>query len=343
MAKTLLGIDVGTDSLKLALVTGRRVKKTAIVPMPVNLVKEGRVVSVETMGELLRNTLKKTGMRNRAAALAFANETVFVRNVTLPVMTSEQLTTNLPYEFRDYISDELKNYVFDYAMITGDKAAGKIDTPADDMTEGEADKAESMDLIAAAAPIELVNETKDFIRKGGMALTVAAPSICSYINLIRGLRDVDPNKEYCILDLGYRAIRMYIFRGDAHIVTRVLEMGLSSLDDVLAEQFNVDVHLAHTYLLTNCEDCQNGERCASAYNSISVELLRAINFFRFSNQETSLNDVYLGGGGAAIVPLCREIESSLGMTVHHVSEFVEGGESIENCDSLVQAIGIASC
>ena len=63
MAKTLLGIDVGYESVKLALVSGRRVKKTAIVPMPVNLLKEGRVVSAETMGELLRTAVRQNGMK----------------------------------------------------------------------------------------------------------------------------------------------------------------------------------------------------------------------------------------------------------------------------------------
>ena len=117
MAKTVLGIDVGYDSLKLALVKGRQVKKTAVVPMPNSLIRAGRVVSVETMGDLLRTAMKQNGLRCDKAALALPNETVFIRNVTMPIMTEDQLKYNLPFEFRDYITDELKGYVFDYAMI----------------------------------------------------------------------------------------------------------------------------------------------------------------------------------------------------------------------------------
>ena len=60
MAKTILGVDIGYDSLKLALVNGKTVRKSAIVPMPKNLIREGRVVSTETMGELIRRTMKET-------------------------------------------------------------------------------------------------------------------------------------------------------------------------------------------------------------------------------------------------------------------------------------------
>ena len=57
MAKSILCVDIGSESLKLALVTGGEVKRTVAVPIPGNLVREYRVVSTETMGELIRNTL----------------------------------------------------------------------------------------------------------------------------------------------------------------------------------------------------------------------------------------------------------------------------------------------
>ena len=337
MAKTLLGIDIGYESMKLALVSGRRIKKTAIIPMPVNLVKEGRVVSTETMGELLRTSVKKQGMKNRLAALTLASESVFIRNVTMPQMTEEQLKTNLPFEFRDYISDELKNYVFDYAMISADVPASALETEGEQ--PGEATGA--MDLLAVAAPTTLIEESREYLRKAGMVPGVIAPAVCSFVNIIRAMNAAEAGREYCILDLGYRAIRMHMFRGDKHVVTRLLEVGLDSLDEVIAEQFNVDVHLAHTYLVTNYEGCQNGENCANAFTNIAVELLRAINFYRFSNPDSTLSDVYLCGGGAAIGALGTQISDHLDMNVHHVSELIEGANAVENCDQLAQAIGIA--
>ena len=329
MAKTILGIDIGYDSLKLALVTGNRVKKTAVVPMPQKLVKEGRAVSPETMGELIRTTMKEHGIRCRSAALALPNETVFVRSVTMPRMSVDQLTYNLPFEFRDYITDEMKNYLFDYAMVSA----------PEQKTEGEGG---SMELLAVAAPVSLIDESKALLRKAGLKLTKAAPALCSYISLIRRLGTGGQTpREFCILDLGYRSIRMYMFRGDKHVVTRVLEIGMSSLDDVLAEAYNVDVHLAHTYLLTNYDDCQNKDVCLNAYNNVAVELMRALNFYRFSNQESELNDVWLCGGGAVIPAMQTAIASALDMRIHQAAELVAGGRSVPACHQLIQAIGIA--
>ena len=114
MAKRrILGVDVGRESLKLALVSEGRVEKTAVASMPNNLVKEGRVVSVATLGELIRSTMKEAGIRANAAAYVLSSESVDLHNTVMPRMTEEQLMYNIPYELEDYITDELKNYVFD--------------------------------------------------------------------------------------------------------------------------------------------------------------------------------------------------------------------------------------
>jgi type IV pilus assembly protein PilM len=384
MSKRSLGIDIGYDTLKLALVSGKQVQKTAIASMPKRLMRDGRIVSPEAMGELIRNTMRENGIRCSSAAFSFSSEAVFVRNVTIPVMSADQLIYNLPYEFRDYITDELKNYIFDYAMLTSPKeekkameAMKKADKQAKDKqkkkkqnaleafteeqesgtdtvpsasasteTLGDASDtaAQTMELLAVAAPISLMEETQLILRKAGLKLVKAAPSVCSYISMIRNMDDENrpESGEYCFLDLGYQAIRMYMFKGTRHEVTRALEFGLSRIDDALADAYNVDVHLAHTYLLTNYEDCQSKDVCLNAFNGIAVELMRALNFYRFSNPDSNLSDIWLCGGGAAIAPLCQVISEGLdNLKLRYANELLPAGMSIEEGNSLIQAIGIA--
>ena len=371
MAK-ILGIDIGYDSVKLALVSGKQVKKTAIASMPKRLMRDGRLASPEAMGELLAQTMKKNGIHCSSAAVAFSNEAVFVRNVTMPVMAADQLSLNLPYEFRDYITEELKNYIFDYAMLS-DAAAAVADsgkpvknaekpkkekknaleafeeqaetqaTAVENAAESGESSSATMDLLAVAAPVSLMEETRLMLRKAGMKLTKAAPAVTAYTGLIRSM---DPTKkpengEYCFLDLGYQSIRMYMFKGERHIVTRVLESGLSVVDAAIADAYNVDEHLAHTYVVNNFEDCQSKEICVNAFNNIAVELMRALNFYRFSNPESTLSDIWLCGGGAYISSLVAAIESGLeGMKIHSAEELMPGGRLLGDSNALAQAIGI---
>ena len=336
MAKSILGVDIGYNSLKLALVKNGKVKKSAILPMPKNLMRQGRIVSPESMGEMIRKAMKQNGIHCNRAALVLPNETVFIRNVVMPVMTVDQLKYNLPFEFRDYITDELKNYIFDYAMIT--PAAELRAAPKNEKRE---QVGQSMELMAVGAPVSVIEDARAFFRKAGMKLVKAAPTVSCYQALIRArLGKGGPAEDYCVLDLGYQAIRMYMFRGDQHIVTRELELGLSSLISAIAEAAGVDEHLAHTYLLENYEDWQNNPVCLNAYESISVELMRAMNFYRFSNPDSHLEDIFLVGGGSMIRPLRKAIEDTVGMRIHSPAELVPGGMKINACHVLVQAIGV---
>lgn len=334
MAKTILGIDIGHDQLKLALVRGRRVLKTASAPMPENLLREGRIVSRESMGELIRDTMKQHGIRANHAAFVLSNETVFIKNVDIPLMTVEQLQYNLPFEFNDYITGDLRDYVFDYAVVSepGEKPADAGD-----------DSGDTMELMAVGTMRAVLEDAKETLRKAGLRLVISAPAVSACISLLRAQREALSKvaEEYCILDLGFESIRMYMFRGDRHVATRVLEIGLSSLDSVLADIFGVDVHLAHTYLMSNFENCQGREECMNAYSNIAVELMRALNFYRFSNPNSALADMWLCGGGAVIRPLADTIGDMLGIELHPASELVPGGDRIPECNSFTQAIGIA--
>ena len=344
MAKKILGIDIGYDQLKLALCQGRRVLKTAVVSMPENLLREGEVTSPEAMGELIRRTMKENKIRANLAALVLSNEAVYVKNVEMPEMTIDQLVYNLPFEFNDYITGEVREYVFDYAVIPPEDENGEeASSPMEEENSEEREEvAPTMELLAVSTRRELLENAQFFLRKAGLKLKIAAPAVCAFISLIRArseslYRTAD---EFCILDMGYASFRMYMFRKDRHVATRILDIGLSNLNDVLADIFGVDVHLAHTYLMSNYENCQYREECMSSYENIAVELMRALNFYRFSNPDSTLSDMWLCGGGAVIKPLRDTIVDMLDINLHRAEELIPEGNIVEECYSFVQAIGV---
>ncbi|MBE6996661.1 MAG: hypothetical protein E7427_00615 [Ruminococcaceae bacterium] len=341
MAKTYLGIDIGHDMLKLALVKGGAVKKTATAPMPLNLLREGRVTSPDSMGELLAQLMKESHIRASQAAVILSSDISYLRTTSMPRMNAEQLAINIPYEFSDYITGELKSYLFDYAVVPDLPGEEAQQSAAEE--EGTENGEAPLQLLVAAVQEDAMTELRQALRKAGMKLAKAAPAECAFLSLIREYeaKSAEKDAEYCILDLGYRSIRMYMFHGPRHITTRALEIGLSSLIDIIAENKGVDTHLAHTYLLNNFEDCQNADFCRAAYDNISVELMRALNFYRFSNPNSVLSDLWLCGGGAVIQPLADTIGEMLDLQMHPATELVPGGDAIESCNSFVQAIGIA--
>ena len=337
MAKSCLGIDIGKDQLKLVLMKGETIQKAVSVQMPEGLLKEGRIVSVETTGELIRKTMKENKIRCKEAAVVVSSGVCFLRNVTMPEMTADQLVYNLPYEFRDYITDELKKYVFDYSWGSVEELP-KVKKPKkqpkkkkgeekpDEKAEDSEERRGEMELLAAAAPLEAIDDLRLMARKAGLKLTFAAPEVSACENLLhyKLKEESDKDKEYGILDLGSTSSRLLIFKGDRHQVTRIIERGMEQVEELLADSLHIDIHLAHTWLLTNHEDCVNSEICQDAFSQISVELMRALNFYQFSNPDSRLEDIYICGGGASIESMRESLKENLDVTIHDASELMDG-------------------
>ena len=337
MAKSCLGIDIGKDQLKLVLMKGETIQKAVSVQMPEGLLKEGRIVSVETTGELIRKTMKENKIRCKEAAVVVSSGICFLRNVTMPEMTADQLVYNLPYEFRDYITDELKKYVFDYSWGSAEELLKakkpkkqpkkkKGEEKPDEKAEDSEERRGEMELLAAAAPLEAIDDLRLMARKAGLKLTFAAPEVSACENLLhyKLKEESDKDKEYGILDLGSTSSRLLIFKGDRHQVTRIIERGMEQVEELLADSLHIDIHLAHTWLLTNHEDCVNSEICQDAFSQISVELMRALNFYQFSNPDSRLEDIYICGGGASIESMRESLKENLDVTIHDASELMDG-------------------
>lgn len=351
---TILGIDVGHDQLKLALVDNGILLDAVVVPMPDNMLKDGEITSIEALSDLIGRTMKENGIKARNAAFVMPNEMAYVKEVRMPMMNTEQLAINLPYEFNDYITGEIKDYIFDYAVLPDDTAAEEEEEepqaedaaePAAQPAEAEAETKEeekTLRLMAVGAQRKYIEDIQKMLARTGLKLVKIAPALCTYISLIRGQKEelMKTSKEFGILDLGHEAIRMYIFDEDRHEATRVLDVGLSSLSHVIADLYGVEMHLAHTYILTNYDNCLERQECRDTYENIAIELMRAMNFYKFSNPDSTLTDMWLCGGGAFIDALNMAIGEMLDMRLHTASELVKDGDDIPGCNNYVQAIGI---
>ena len=325
MRSKILGLDIGSRTVKMALCQNGVMLNCATLDMPEGLMVDDRITDPEYMGDLIRSTMQAHGMRANKAALVISNEVCFLRELSLPRMTVSQLEKNLPYEFTSYIEGDLKDYVFDYQMV------GDVDP-----------ESETMSLMAVSLNGELVEQMQAIVHRARMKLVRIAPNESAFQGIIRrGKGAVAESGEYCFLNLGYNATRMFMFQKDRHTATRVLDNSLRTLETALMADMGVERDLASKYILENITNCHEREACLEIYRAIAVELMRALNFYRFSNPNSTLGDIWVCGGGAMIRPLAETIGSMLGVTLHSADELVPGGEQVKECNNYAQAIGIA--
>lgn len=333
MSTTYLGMDIGSSSVKMAVVQDRRIQRILVSELPENLVREGRITSPEALAEELREIIRKEHIHAKNVSLSIPAEDTFVRRITVPQMTPDQLKLNLPYEFHDFIQKDKDLYFYDYAVVG--------------THSGEDGKTETMDLLAAAASREIISNARMMLRKAGLKLVCAEPECLTYRNLIHAFEKENPANhpaEYCIADMGHEAIRVHMFRGGVYDTTREIEYGGASIDALIADTESVDPHVAANYKLSNYDGAQEIPACRDLYNKIAVEILRAVNFYGFNTPDANLQDIYFCGGFAKVTALMDAIRGTLELKQHSIEELLPRPERADDAQLLLfcpAAVGAA--
>jgi len=336
MPKKMLGIEIGNCRMKIAVCSDYELERMIIAEVPDNLVRDGVIVSWEAMSDFVRETVRSNNITYKTVALVLPGNLCFVKRVTMPLMTIEQLKFNLPYEFRDYISDEKDKYNYDYAVIKIDEKNGE---EAGTETDGESE----MELMAAAVLKEDISNYRTMFRRAGLKLVSAAPEYAAFRNIIKDYDEVHnvPDDDFAILDIGHLTCRLNFFTKGEYEATRIIETGGEALTRYIAETLDVEEHIAQIYKETNKDDILESEGCREIYNQIAVEVMRVLNFYNYEHPNNNLEHLVCCGGGALIEPLLDEIGSMIDLEIETIDNLVT--DNIGDMSPVIngpQALGI---
>lgn len=306
MGKAITGVDIGSKAVKLAVCEAGAVKDIIIEDVPEGLMADGRLVSHDAMADFLKDVAKRAGGVPKSVAFVMPAADCLVRRIDVPVMTEKELELNLPYEFRDYISQGKERYTYDYAVLSTRENA-----------EGEP---ESMDLLTVAAMKQTISDYVEMFRRAGMRMGIAMPAQAAYQNLVGGNPSALAN--CCIVDFSHAATKLHFFARGTYDVTRIIEIGGIDVDRAIAAARGVDVHVAHGYRMANYEDAQTDEAARSVYESVAVEMGRALNFYGFSSPETTIEAAYCCGGGLLLEPLMETVAAHTDIELRSIAEIM---------------------
>ena len=133
---------------------------------------------------------------------------------------------------------------------------------------------------------------------------------------------------------------MYIFKGAIQSVLRNIHTGNRSVDQVIAEHEAVDEFVARTYKNRNYNQVLDKEYCQEVFGKLAVEIMKVINFYRFNNRETQLEDIYFFGGGSNLPQLCESIAETNDLHMKSIFELLPEHVDREMNPNGVLALGV---
>lgn len=282
--KSVLGIDIGTYSLKIASMTGSgcpRVLAYAEVEVPKNVIspqgiqeKDKIVISLKTALENMQP--KKAPVK--FACTALPESSVFTKVITLPKMKNNELKSVIQGEVGSILPKPAEEMEIDYQLLGGTSTQS--------------------DVLVIAADRILVNDLIEIVEKVGLEIIRLETKPASLGRLVIG----HDNNPTVLIDIGAVTSSISIYDWGQIRITATVPVG--------GDRWNQAVNSQEKNAKTNNKN--SAEDFISILQTIIQETENAIHYYQNrSISARAVNKIFLAGGGAQLAGIEKVFQEKL--------------------------------
>ena len=286
--KSLVGLDIGTDEVKVVELT-----ETA-EGLELTGFGWGRIPTPEETLDTIKAVLRESGIRTRKVATAVSGRSVVVRYITLPRLDDDELQGTLRLEADKYIP-------FDRDEVCIDGQSLEV------VSDNSPENVEMKSLLVAVKK-DLLQDHIDQIQDLGLIPVVIDVDSFALGNSFElrneaGVRSEDPDRAVALVDVGASKTNIHILRGNVSCFSREIYLGGTDLTESIARREHLDEAEAEEL---KCDPLGNEEMVANAVQPVLDEIAGEIqlSFEYFENQfDHRVEEVFISGGASRTIGL----------------------------------------
>ena len=192
---------------------------------------------------------------------------------------------------------------------------------------------EQLDLLAAACRKELCGQFKKLAKLSRLKLVGLVPSVVGLERILEHMQNGERDKDFAVVDLGTKALRVHFFRKGIYDITRTMEPGCEEIerlhrgDKTRLDELDMDAEDA--FWTTQSEKAID-RHLQDRYQSIAVQIMRVLNFYSFNNADNTIDTLYYCGGGARYQALISELAETVEIPVKSIGGLLTEAEEENN-------------
>jgi type IV pilus assembly protein PilM len=302
----LIGLDIGSSSVKLIQLSSSgnsyRVEAFAVEPVPEGAVSEGLISEPEQVADAVKKALQRGNFKAKACAMAVTGSSVITKVINLPSDLSEDdIEGQIEVEAGQYIPFPREEVSLDFEVL------GPSPRNAD-----------LLEILLAASKTEHVDARREVAELTGLNVTVVdveAYAIANAFELVRKSAGIDEAETIGVLNIGSTVSTMIVLRGNRSIYSREHGFGGHQLIEECMRRYGMDAEQA-AFL-------QRGEEPPAGFEdevlepfrqNVIQQISRALQFYSSSSDYSSINILFITGGGASIPGLAEAVGNEVGIS-----------------------------
>ncbi len=302
--KSLLGVEIGNTSLKIAEIKGKgkdlTLNQAHVIPLPPGKISMGSIKDSEGLASEIDTIWNTLNLKNRNISLALPGNLTILRRSKLPYVPQEEIDKAIQWEIEKVLPFKLEEIHFDYHVY--------------DIKEGE-----SIDLIYVVARKAVVEAYQDLFSMAGINLEVLDSAFLALANVTLTNYDDLPDVPFVVLDIGAKSSNILILRDNKILYGRNVEIGGYLVNQTISRKLGCTLEEAENIKISGALDETILREGASLlaerlYNEIIVSL----NYSLLDSQER-MDKIYIAGGASSTPFLATELSTLLNVDIHPLS------------------------
>lgn len=340
-APPTIGVDIGTSSVKVLQLSRSgstyRIEHAARESLPEGAFAEHGISNVDEVGQAIRSAVKRSGSKAKHCAMSVSGSAVITKVIHLPGdLAEDEIEGQIEIEAGQYIPYPRDEVSLDFEIL-GESARN----------------ADVVEVLLAASKTENIETREAVADMAGLTariVDVEAFAINNAFELVRKRDAIPDSAVLAVLDIGDVRSSLNVLRGDRSIYYREHPFGGRELLEETMRRYGLDNEQAQFWKRGEEPPAGFEDEVLEPYRqSVIQQIGRALQFYSSSREYSSVERLYLSGGGSSADGLVDAVANELGMVAEladplknlKLSPRVNANQLDSIRPSLVTACGLA--
>ncbi|HEY5956005.1 MAG TPA: type IV pilus assembly protein PilM [Polyangiaceae bacterium] len=301
--KNLVGVDIGTSSIKVCQVhDGRRgptLVRFGFAALPPQAIVDGQVMDASAVVETLSRIVREAKIRVREVAVSVSGQSVIIRKITVPMMTAEELDEQIQWEAEQHIPFDIKDVEVDYQVLR------------------RRPETSQMDLLLVAAKKDHISDYTQLVRNAKLKPIVCDIDAFTVQNLFEFTHGLPADRTVALINVGATLSSLNIISSGVSAFTREIATGGNSVTEQIQKQLGIPYEQAEAYKCGGTGGAPTAFGIVphqvmpvieAATDTIAAEIQRSLDFFVATSGENEIATIYLTGGSANLPTMVQAIQ-----------------------------------
>lgn len=301
-SKAVIGIDIGTHSIKLVELAGTSVNPKVVAwgvaPLPAGAFSENAIANAEVISEVLMRLMTQSGVKGDTAAVAVSSSHAITKVLGMPADIGEN-------ELEEQVSIEALHFI-PYPI-------DEVNLDFEVLGPSEGSETES-DVLLVACRRSIVDDYIDLVESSELTLNYVDIDTYALERVYRSQNSLGSNSDQpvAIFDIGSSSSHLMVLDDSRVLYSRHQNFGAGQLIKLIRKEYGVSAEEAEEIL----QSSQPPGDFLTAVQEPFVEMLRqevsrALQFFYSSSSFSNIDAVVLSGACCALAGLAGDLEVKL--------------------------------